>query len=294
MSTQSDKRFDNLDVRQTLVTENSLTVENLQTGDLTVTGPLLGLTDHAVIAASEVFVLSNVFPDGIYTPSITGTSPLDLNGEVGVQGDLSITSTLTSQQTVTLEKKIDVKGDAEVGGDVVTISPFKGDDAGEVFPGKMAMFSATLIANLPAVTGDETFFTVPFDDVTERNDFGTAMDTSTGIFTSPKSGLYLFSANVLLEIPVGHSSVGPSSTPRAEIHLITVPRKYVGQSVSPTFSGGAIAGQVGQLRLQLNRLVFVPDGETVYIQVVVGPPTGVKDVGVLATKTRFQGIYMSV
>lgn len=55
-------------------------------------------------------------------------------------------------------------------------------------------FNATLSANTAAVTGDGTAYTLICDTVNFNN--GLAYNHTTGIFTAPKSGNYLFSYNV--------------------------------------------------------------------------------------------------
>lgn len=61
---------------------------------------------------------------------------------------------------------------------------------GEVLKPRNPGFFATINASIPSVTGDDTAYTVIFN--TETFDTGSNYDATTGVFTAPVDGIYLF------------------------------------------------------------------------------------------------------
>jgi hypothetical protein len=60
--------------------------------------------------------------------------------------------------------------------------------------GTTALFSAYLSANATNVTGDGTVYIIPFD--TAVVNLGSAYNPSTGVFTAPVTGNYMFTATI--------------------------------------------------------------------------------------------------
>jgi hypothetical protein len=84
-------------------------------------------------------------------------------------------------------------------GFVLTSNGTSADPSFQVLPSSAASsatFSAYLSSDMTNVTGDSTTVTILFDTTTSN--VGSAYNTSTGIFTAPATGVYLFGKQVTL------------------------------------------------------------------------------------------------
>jgi hypothetical protein len=152
----------------------------------------------------------NVLVGGSASSTITNVAPSSTSGVALVSGgssaDPSFTTVAiagggtnaTSMSTNTGIVKYD-------GTRLVTSSAAKIDSSDRYTNTSQPAFNAYLENDISNVTGDGTLYTVVFDTVEQQ---GSTYSTSTGLFTAPVAGYYLFSASVCFTtIPAGSNTL---------------------------------------------------------------------------------------
>jgi hypothetical protein len=145
-----------------------------------------------------------------------------------------------------------------------------------------AAFGAGLTADATNATGDGTAVVFNASGWTEDFDTATAFDASTGVFTAPLSGQYLFNAQFsLADLGSAHTAL--------TAHVVVNGQKYLVAGLNP----GAIRTATNTLIVSGTAIVKLTAGDPVYLQITVSNGTKVVDVqsGASGTdwRTRFEG-----
>jgi hypothetical protein len=131
-------------------------------------------------------------------------------------------------------------------------------DSGEVTNPLQPRFRAYVSSDILNVTGDGSSYSIVYD--TESYDIGSDFDTSTGIFTAPVDGLYLFTVSIFLEgLLATHT--------RSQCSL-----NISGGSVGVVFgisSSAAERSDLGSLTYSASTTGYMSSGDTAYVNVVV-------------------------
>jgi len=140
-------------------------------------------------------------------------------------------------------------------------------------------FSAYNSANMNNVTGDGTNYSLTLDSTQINNQ--TCYNTSTGVFTAPVAGNYLFN------IAIVSNGLGLLFT-QGQVKLVTTSQTYTLSSLNI----GALKDLSGDLYTSISRIVPLAQGDTVSVQFSVSG--SLKTVGLNGTVNgaTFQAIML--
>lgn len=145
------------------------------------------------------------------------------------------------------------------------------------------VFEAFNSADVTNATGDGTQVTVVFGSTNINQ--SSAYNASTGIFTAPKAGNYLFLATVTA------GAVTSTAWNVGKLVLVTTARNYTGQLLNPgtVFTGNNTVGLI------FHHIVPMAAGDTAMIQINVSGST--KTISIRGdtgdSLTYFSGCYLS-
>ena len=278
-------------------------------GDLLVSGNLsVDLID------SDIYV----FPEGIYTPLVVGTSPLALNGELVVNGPLVVTGPLYVGQNLVAKESVSVGEIATMDGNLQVKGTVRSNDSlmGNSALLQSGMFDISLRGGSLGKTGKNTW--VRLSGTVRRDDFPGSV--AFGTFTAPREGIYLFTAAANMDVPPNkpaipfgfareHTTIiGLLASATIEILTGTTNRSYPGTSIgdASNFAGSIPKGGPAddpltrQMSITTTAIVPLQAGETAIARVKVGEPgtTDLNDVNIndsffiSVAQTYFLGIYM--
>lgn len=246
----------------TVTATGTASVSGTNTGDQTLSDAALSLTDVTTNNASTsnhgfLKKLSNVstqFMNGqgnwIVPPAIGSDTQVQFNdGGTNVGADSGLTYNKTSK-VLTITKGI--------------IQP------------SQASFQAVKSTNTTNATGDGTTITVVYDSVSF--DRQSNYNNSTGIFTAPVTGMYLFTANMTI------GSLGSGHTTGNGVSLVTTARTYF------TIINYFAIAQSGSLYHSFSWLASMTAGDTAKIQVQISGST--KTVAINSDQNLFSGFLL--
>lgn len=152
------------------------------------------------------------------------------------------------------------------------------DTTGRVSKPNQPSFNAYASATTSNVTGAGSTVDVIFD--TENSDVGNNYDSSTGVFTAPITGKYIFTAGVNL------LDIAAASATDIQINLVTTGQTYSQKcSISATSTVHTA---------EITRIVSLTAGQTAKIQVSVSGSSAVVDIQGSGggNVTNFSGIFL--
>lgn len=141
------------------------------------------------------------------------------------------------------------------------------------------VFSAYKSSVSSNVTGNSTFYTVVFD--TEYADVGGGYNNSTGVFTAPISGKYLFTARTL--------SQNCSTASAATIKFVATGGEY-------NFAGIVRPASSNDFGLSITQMISLAAGETCYVRIAISGEASDRCTvygGATGNYTTFSGFYIS-
>lgn len=125
----------------------------------------------------------------------------------------------------------------------------------QVEPGLVFFYVKNTVARTN-VTGDNTSYQIPFDTITQNRNLGSSFNTTTGVFTSPITGLYQLSAGV--------------RTSGGGLHDFLVLQIVTTGGI---FANGVDYTDKGAQECAVSGTIFMRKGETAYVSVRVGGDT---------------------
>lgn len=138
-------------------------------------------------------------------------------------------------------------------------------------------FNAVATVDQDNVTGDGTSYTVVFNDVVK--DQNSNYNSSTGVFTAPRAGLYHFACNLFCSAFIAGNTVG-------EIDLVAT-----SGTVRKFFNPVAVASSSGFIGIDISSYVTMAAGDTVSIVIIISG--GTKTVNIngagVGISTNFSG-----
>lgn len=140
-------------------------------------------------------------------------------------------------------------------------------------------FYSTDLTGAVNATGDGTVFTIIFDDVYE--DIGSNYDNTTGIFTAPITGVYIFSASVLMK--------NLSASHVAAIYTFVGP---AGRSIQPLEFNPANLRNGAQLQITGTHVVPMIAAETMKVTIQIAGGGKTVTIGG-ASNTQFAGVLLN-
>jgi hypothetical protein len=197
-----------------------------------------GGTGTATLTSDCVLIGNGTGAISAFAPATNGQLIIGNTGTVPSLGNLTSTGA-----TITITN----------GAGTINLEAAGGGGAG-------ASFSAYLSTDTGAVTGDGTTYNLVCDTVV--SDTATKYNNTTGIYTIPTTGTYLFTTTVVIQGASGGQNV-------ASVAFVTQETTYnavIGNPV-PVTSGGS------QWGVTASQLLVLAANDTVVVQIVVGNGT---------------------
>ena len=137
-------------------------------------------------------------------------------------------------------------------------------------------FSATLTTQITGAGSG--YYSLNSTAFTEQYDYGSGFNASTGVFTAPVTGIYLFN------LAFSYTSNGASTD--CNFELIVDGSTYTVNAYNPSLIG-AVAGVDGAFWIQQPIMVYLAATKTAYMRFYTNDASWN-----LATQTRFQGVLL--